>query len=76
MRPSVAALLIAALYLLHQDLWFWSVARPLVLGFLPIGLFYQVLFTVACSAVFWLLVRYRWPGHLESAAETEPSRPA
>jgi hypothetical protein len=76
MTPSVAALLIAALYALHQDLWFWSDARPLVLGFLPIGLFYQVLFTFACSAVFWVLVRYQWPDHLESAADERPSRRA
>ena len=35
------------LYVLHQDFWFWREARPLVFGFLPIGLFYHAAFTVA-----------------------------
>ena len=34
--------------LLHQDVWLWRSARPLVFGFLPIGLFYH-----ACYAVAW-----------------------
>ena len=47
----------ALLYVLHQDFWFWRDARPLVFGFLPIGLFYHAAFTVASSLVLWLLVR-------------------
>ena len=54
------------LYVVHQDFWFWRTARPLVFGFLPVGLFYHAAFTVACSIVLWLLVKYAWPAHLES----------
>jgi hypothetical protein len=57
--------LVAVAYMLHQDVWFWSAARPLVFGVLPIGLFYHVAFTVGCSALLWLLVKYAWPSHLE-----------
>ncbi len=53
------------LYVLHQDVWFWREARPLVFGFLPIGLFYHAAFTVATSAALWLLVKTAWPSHLE-----------
>ena len=66
---AVAAL--ALLYVLHQDVWFWDDARPLVFGFLPIGLFYHAAFTIACSAVIWLLVQSAWPSHLESSADKE-----
>jgi hypothetical protein len=59
------AALVALLYVLHQDFWFWDDARPLVFGVLPIGLFYQAAFTVACSGVLWLLVQLAWPAHLE-----------
>ena len=55
----------AALYALHQDFWFWREARPLVFGFLPIGLFYHAAYTVATSALMWVLVRSHWPAHLE-----------
>jgi hypothetical protein len=41
------ALLVAAIYALHQDVWFWRVARPLVFGFLPIGLAYHAAYTLA-----------------------------
>jgi hypothetical protein len=56
---------VVLLYVLHQDLWFWRSARPLVFGFLPIGLFYHAAFTVATSAVLWLLIKVAWPSHLE-----------
>jgi Protein of unknown function (DUF3311) len=61
----VAATAVALLYVLHQDVWYWNDARPLVFGFLPVGLFYHAAFTIACSAVLWLLVTVAWPGHLE-----------
>ena len=59
MRIRSAAAAVALLYLLHQDFWFWREARPLVFGFLPIGLFYHAAFTVASALVLWLLVK--WP---------------
>ena len=62
----LGALLVAALYVLHQDVWFWRAARPLVFGFLPIGLFYHAAYTVATSIVLWLLIRLIWPAHLDS----------
>ena len=58
-------IMVVALYLLHQDFWFWRTAQPLVLGFIPIGLFYHACYTVAVSLVMWLLVKHAWPGHLE-----------
>ena len=65
MRGWVAAAAVALLFALHQDFWLWNQARPLVFGFLPIGLFYHAVFTLACSGVLWLLVLLVWPAHLE-----------
>ena len=62
-----AALIVAAVYLLHQDFWFWRSARPLVFGFLPIGLFYHAAYTLAVSVLLWVLVRRYWPSHLEDS---------
>ena len=64
MKPALLAAA-AALYLLHQDFWFWRRAQPLVFGFLPVGLFYHACYTVAAALFMWLLVRYAWPAHLE-----------
>jgi hypothetical protein len=69
MSALAAACLVALLYVLHQDVWFWTTARPLVLGVLPIGLFYHAAFCAICSILMWLLVRYAWPAYLESAGE-------
>jgi hypothetical protein len=65
MRLWSAVAAVALLYLLHQDFWFWREARPLVFGFLPIGLFYHAAYTIAASGVIWLLVSSASIDHLE-----------
>lgn len=72
--PYLLAFAVLVFYGLHQDFWFWRQAGPLILGFIPIGLFYHVLYSIAAAGLMWLLVRYCWPGHLEEAGGgTEPS---
>ena len=68
MKRVLLAALVAALYILHQDVWFWNSSSPLVFGFIPIGLFYHACFTVAASLLMWMLVKYAWPSHLEQEA--------
>jgi len=36
-----------------------------VFGFLPIGLFYHAAYTIATSALMFVLVRSYWPSHLD-----------
>jgi len=77
MRPMTAAIIIALMYALHQDFWFWREARPLVFGFFPVGLFYHAAFTVGCAAMMWVLVKRSWPTHLESdAPDSTAGRPS
>jgi len=63
-RRLLLVLATVTLYALHQDIWFWRTARPLVFGFMPIGLFYHACFSVAAAALLWALVHFAWPGHL------------
>ena len=60
------ALAVLALYLLHQDVWFWRASRPLVFGFLPIGLAWHAGYCVAVSILMVWLTRAAWPAHLEA----------
>jgi hypothetical protein len=53
--------LVLILYGLHQDIWLWHSATPIVFGVLPIGLAYHVAYSIAIAGVMWLLVRYAWP---------------
>ena len=69
MKRSLLALVVLALYVSHQDIWFWRKATPLAFGFIPVGLFYHACFTVACALVMWMLVTYAWPAHLEEEIE-------
>ena len=69
MRNWLLAAVAAALYVLHQDFWFWNTARPLVFGFLPVGLFYHGAYSLAVAGLMWALVRFAWPAHLEEDAE-------
>jgi uncharacterized protein DUF3311 len=68
-KRALLVLAVVALYVLHQDVWLWRTARPLVFGFLPVGLFYHACYSVAASLLMWLLVRQAWPAHLEEEAE-------
>jgi hypothetical protein len=69
MPRSALFLIVLAVYALHQDVWFWRSARPLVFGFLPIGLAYHAAYSVLAAALMALLVRQAWPSALERAAE-------
>ena len=68
MNRLLIALAITTLYVLHQDLWFWRDARPLLFGALPIGLAYHAAYCLAITLLMWTLTRVAWPSHLESAA--------
>ena len=59
------AIALLAFFALHQDVWFWRDARPLVFGILPVGLAYHAAYTLAVSALMAVLVRRYWPSHLE-----------
>ena len=68
MTSRTAALLVMVLYLLHQDVWFWRTARPLVFGIFPIGLFYHAVYMLVTALVLWVLVKTCWPSHLDDGA--------
>ena len=74
MTKKLLVVVVAILYILHQDIWFWRTAHPLVFGFVPIGLFYQACFSGAAAFVMWLLVKYAWPSHLEREIEQSPAK--
>ncbi len=69
MKKLLLTALVIALYVLHQDFWFWRTSKPLIFGFLPVGLFYHLLYTLAVAAAMWLLVRWAWPAHLEAGED-------
>jgi hypothetical protein len=74
MKKLLLALAVAALYVLHQDVWNWRTARVngyMPFGAVPIGLFYHACFSAAASLVMWLLVKFAWPSHLEQEIEAE-----
>jgi hypothetical protein len=62
-------LAIVILYVLHQDIWFWRTARPLVFGFLPIGLAWHAAYCLAVALLMWWLTRVAWPAHLEDSVK-------
>ena len=66
--------LILAVYVLHQDVWFWTRARPLVFGFLPVGLAYHAAYCLAAAALMWALTRFAWPAHLERHSPQDSPR--
>ncbi len=66
--------LVLLLAVVHYDFWYWD-DRSLVFGFLPIGLAYHALFSVACGVVWALAVRFAWPAELEAWADEGAAPP-
>jgi hypothetical protein len=73
MKRVALILAVVTLYVLHQDIWFWRTARPLVFGVIPVGLFYHACFSVAAALLMWALVKFAWPSHLEREIEQRES---
>jgi hypothetical protein len=66
MQKRVLLIAIAAVYVLHQDVWFWSTARPLLFGILPVGLAYHAAYCLAATGLMWWLTRVAWPAQLDA----------
>ena len=75
-RGKLAWGLVLLIAILHYDFWYWN-DRTLLFGFLPVGLGYHALFSLACGTVWFLAIRFAWPSHVEEwADELEGERPA
>ena len=74
-KTILLTLMIAVVYVLHQDFWNWKKIEPLVLGFLPIGLAYHVGYSLVAAATMALLVRFAWPKQLDADEKSTPRSP-
>ena len=72
MKKALLFLLVAIVYVLHQDFWNWRVSHPLVFGFLPIGLAYHAGYSILAAIMMAILVKTAWPKHLEGVEGGEP----
>jgi len=74
-RPAIAVVLtlifLLVLFLRH-DYWNWDTPGYLLLGFLPVGLWWQALVTILASIMMWLMVNLAWPSHLDNPTTTNP----
>lgn len=61
---TVVWVLVILLIILHQDYWFWY-NDTLVLGFIPMGLFYHALISLAAGFTWYLATLYAWPEGLD-----------
>jgi hypothetical protein len=68
-RRFTLATAVLVLYALHQDVWFWRTARPLLFGFLPVALAYHAAYCLAAAALMAALVRLAWPRALEAEVD-------
>ena len=64
---------IILLALLHQDFWWWDDSDTLVFGFVPVGLAYHALLSLAAGMLWALAVKFCWPAGVD--VEDTPARP-
>ena len=68
MMKKVVYGLIIFLAVIHQDFWWWD-NKTLVVGFMPLGLFYHALFSCMAAGVWALAIKWAWPSDIEEWAE-------
>lgn len=73
MNAKVLYLLVAVLFVLHQDFWFWDDAT-LVFGTVPIGFLYHIVYCFAAAGLMYALTRMAWPEHLEREVQASRAR--
>lgn len=56
--------LVILLLVIHQDFWYWD-DPTLVFGFVPIGLFFHAMISIAASFTWFLATIFCWPSDLE-----------
>ena len=66
--PMVIAGLAILLAILHHDFWLWT-DKTLVFGFIPSGLFYHALYSVACACLWFAAITFAWPEQWEIYAD-------
>ncbi len=64
---------IILLALLHQDFWWWDDSDTLVFGFVPVGLAYHALLSLAAGMLWALAVKFCWPAGVD--VEDTPAGP-
>ena len=60
---------------LRHDYWNWSEPRPLLFGFLPVGLWWQGVVSIFAAVMMALMVKFAWPAHLEEQTEVGSQEP-
>ena len=63
-------LVVAVFAFLHWDFWLWD-DTTLWFGFLPAGLAYHAVYSLAAGLLWWLFIRVAWPVHVERWARGE-----
>lgn len=74
MNVKLIGILFVALFVLHQDFWFWE-DTTLVFGFMPIGLAYHAGFSIAAALLWAAAVKWAWPCDLEAWADESDETP-
>lgn len=59
---------VVILFILHQDFWLWD-DKWLVMGFLPVGLFYHAMFSIVASVTWVIANKFAWPVEIEEWAD-------
>jgi hypothetical protein len=71
-KRTLLWLLLGALLILHHDWWFWT-STYLVFGFLPVGLAYHMLISVAAGGLWAWAAWCNWPEEFDEDLAEEHS---
>lgn len=56
------------------DFWNWSDARPLLFGWMPVGLWWPALITILAVPLYWFAFKHVWPDDETASPAVEERR--
>ena len=68
MNRKIVYIAAIALTILHQDFWLWD-DPTLVFGFLPAGMAYHVVYSIATALLWFFALHFAWPKEAVRFAE-------
>ncbi len=60
-KHIIVSVVLLVYALLHFDLFLWNQIHPIMFGFMPIGLFYHVIYILLFYVILRIIYRIIWP---------------
>jgi hypothetical protein len=64
-------IMVIVFYLLRHDIWNWDKIGPLLFGWMPVALWYHLVYVIISAGVIYIFMKFCWPDTPEEVLKRE-----